>query len=385
MSENLLNLAAVGSFSLVKRILRTLDVQESAARLHTDARDFLVKEKLRAIRHFVNASVRKTLLHWKFQAKLRTAHCNVHKLKVLASKLLRDKKATEGAISRVPKIEIKSVKASLTDMSEAKPDGRAESKIPMPKDPSDKELKQPERLRTRTPMQEIKDHQRTPCRQPMQESRDLQSKQTPRRTSRVADQENQQPRGRETTRRGREPKEAACRASSVPVKREDNLFNKIRADLTEKAKAKGPAKEEAAGVRLYNRAVEIESRREQLKRTYEPEFSFAPRLATNTEKWLNHRASKDCKPTSSTEEVAVVSSVAIMSLNKLQPMQDLETPKNSMSICSTGRGRPPIARLNDTQNSSKFSFLDLTGESCNKENSRYTEVDQSILEITFDV
>mmetsp|Transcript_30745 Transcript_30745/g.53829 ORF Transcript_30745/g.53829 Transcript_30745/m.53829 type:complete len:390 (-) Transcript_30745:3048-4217(-) len=389
MSENLLNLAATGSLSLFKRIIRTLDVQECADRLQTEARSFMMKEKWRMLRRLFNNTLKTHLQLWKLQAKLKTAHANVHKLKVLAAKLLREKKANEGNSSRVPKIEIKSVKASLTDMSDLKPPARAESKIPMPRECSDKELKQPEKFRARTPMQEIKDQQRTPYKQPLQESREHNPKEIPGRTTRTHDQENQQPRGRDTTRRGRQQKEPGSRASSVPSKRDGSLFNKIRADLTEKAKAKNTVKEEDnVGTRLYNRAQEIESKREQLKRSYEPEFSFAPRLALNTEKWLNHRASKDFKATPSSDEVAVVSSVAIMSLSKLQSgcPPDITTPKaNCFSLCSTAKGRPQIPRLiDDTQDSSKFSFLDLTSESC-KESSRYTEQDQSVLDITFDV
>lgn len=315
MSDNLVALAALGALGLLRRNLRTLDVQECAIKLCADVRRIQEKEKLRSLKHITHKAVRRTLQHWNLQVKLKPLQACVHKLKVLASKLLREKKANEA--TKVSAIEIKDFRGSLPSLSEV--EVRAESKIPLPKDCNEKELEPYERART--PMHEIENLQATPFKKPSHKSSDFAQKNTPRRLTRPQGQENQQPRGRESTRRGRQLKDLSGRASSVPLKCDDSLFNKIRADLTERAKGKGLTKDNATedfGTRLFNRASEIENKRQQLRLSYEPEFSFAPRLAINTDKWLSNRASKDFKSISATEEVAVVSSVAVIGLSNLQ-------------------------------------------------------------------
>jgi hypothetical protein len=387
MSENLLELAAQGSLTLVKRLLRTLDAFDCAEQLKTDARAFQVKSRLVSLRTGFNCNLKRVVHHWRLQGKLKGVNCNLHRLKVLASSLLREKKANEGQHSRVPKIEMKSVKASLTDMTEAGCHGKSGTKIPMPREHSESELKPlRDRLSARAPMQEIDRQQiRTPCKSFEVDSRDSQV--IPRRSDKIQEKENQQPRGRESTRSARQTMESGGRGMSVPARRDESLFSRVKAELTAKAKCTAKAEVCSLGTRLFNQAQEMESKREQLRKSYEPVFSFTPSLSSNTEKWLSHKANKDCRPPQPCEEVAIVSSVAIMSLNKLplglcSPCQALPIP-DFTSFCPSEKQRPgESSGVSGTKSTVKTSSLDLTRDSCKENSSCMDDQEQSSLDIT---
>jgi hypothetical protein len=372
MSENLFELAAAGSLSLVMQVLRTLDVPEQAERLQSDARDFKVKELLRGVRRRYNCALTSALLSWRAYSRLKVAACNVHKVKVLAARLLREKKAHDGQhLTRVPKIEIKGVKTSLTETPEARlGNGRVNSKIPLPKDLSEGQLKPP-----RPPMQEIKDQQRTPCKDTLAVSKDLRSKETPRRTPRSQDQENMQPRGRETTRRGRQSKGAETRGTSVQAKRSETMLAKASAGLTDKSKPKPkePLKVDVGniGAQLYRRAQEIEDKLQA--KAVESEVAFPSRPSCKTDTWLSNRAN--------------INTTKPSLLRHLRRGVNGGCQEESMELAKVSQRslQHPKWTEGDTDNtydSCKFSFLDLTVDS-GKESSRYAE--QSLLDITLDV
>ena len=64
------------------------------------------------------------------------------------------------------------------------------------------------------------------------------------------------------------------------------------------------------GTRLHKNAKEIEKRKEEYRKSIEPEYSFTPKLSTGTEKWLISRSKKELR--GKNEEVAVVSGSSLL-------------------------------------------------------------------------
>ena len=79
---------------------------------------------------------------------------------------------------------------------------------------------------------------------------------------------------------------------------------------------KSPEKRgEDIGTRLFNQAIELETKRAEKRKSMEPDYPFTPRLAQQTPKWLRQRSAKPPLTMRSTrenpEEVAIVSSAAV--------------------------------------------------------------------------
>lgn len=71
------------------------------------------------------------------------------------------------------------------------------------------------------------------------------------------------------------------------------------------------------GERLHRKAKEIEKRKEETRKSLEPEYSFTPKLSSGTEKWLVSKSKKDLKLKN--EEVAVVSGNCILQYTNFTP------------------------------------------------------------------
>lgn len=93
------------------------------------------------------------------------------------------------------------------------------------------------------------------------------------------------------------------------------------------------------GTRLFNQAQEIESKRAEMRRSMEPDYSFTPRLAQNTQKWLSQKSAKSTpmKVRVGSEEVAVVSSS-----NLLRPIGEMISQKHPEAL-HLAKSRPSAA------------------------------------------
>ncbi|OMJ88778.1 hypothetical protein SteCoe_9244 [Stentor coeruleus] len=77
------------------------------------------------------------------------------------------------------------------------------------------------------------------------------------------------------------------------------------------------------GSRLHQKAQEIEQKKENIRKSLEPEYSFTPKISKNTPKWLNSRLKKgkDVKKEKDVknEEVAVVSGNCVLGVSSYTP------------------------------------------------------------------
>ena len=71
------------------------------------------------------------------------------------------------------------------------------------------------------------------------------------------------------------------------------------------------------GARLHRNAKEIEKRKEEVRKSLEPEYSFTPKLSSGTEKWLISRSRKELKLKN--DEIAVVSGNSILQYTNFTP------------------------------------------------------------------
>lgn len=69
-------------------------------------------------------------------------------------------------------------------------------------------------------------------------------------------------------------------------------------------------------LRLYNKAQEIENHKDEMRKSLMPEYTFTPKLASGTKKWLNSKSKKEFR--NNDEEVAVVSGSKVLSFAKLE-------------------------------------------------------------------
>ena len=88
---------------------------------------------------------------------------------------------------------------------------------------------------------------------------------------------------------------------------------------------------QGVGLRLFNKAQEIENHKNDLRKMLAPDYSFTPKLSTGTEKWLKSKSKKEIKPNE--EEVAIVSGSKVLSFTKfdsnVKEMIDSKMPNTS--------------------------------------------------------
>lgn len=112
------------------------------------------------------------------------------------------------------------------------------------------------------------------------------------------------------------------RPISVPPEREEpiaahsNASNQPNTEVKSLKQSRGKSSQRGndIGTRLYNQAQEIETKRAEMRKSMEPDYSFTPRLAQNTQKWLSQKTAKltPMKTRVRCEEVAVVSSSTVI-------------------------------------------------------------------------
>lgn len=107
-----------------------------------------------------------------------------------------------------------------------------------------------------------------------------------------------------------------------------------RTDRSSSAPPKRKSDNEDFGVRLYNKAQEIEEKKRKIRKNSKVEYSFKPQLAKKTEKWLNKSTRENNSPK---EEIAVVSSLSILNFSKY--VQNMTGP----CILSNSKPRPFVA------------------------------------------
>jgi hypothetical protein len=195
------------------------------------------------------------LLTWHFQAKSRTQTSQMLRLKILAAKLLKERR--KGTNGRIPKVEIKSSKTL------------------------DENFKPVLHIRSQSQV----------CMTEASPARPAFSTPTHSRQSKTYKDG-----GRQVDSRPKSTDPFMTR----PLRENESMFNKLKAGLQQKAK-KAAAKD--VGTRLFNKAEELARKKEALKLCYTPEYSFTPKL--NTGYWLPSKSKDDTVPK---EEVAVVSS-----------------------------------------------------------------------------
>ena len=288
-----------------------------ASQLRSKAYKYLRQEAAKLIRRYTVTRISRVMERWKGKGELGAAALQYRKLRTYAVKLTREIKESQ----RV-KVEIKS----------ARP---AESKIPVPKIATEKLSEERHRGRSRS-ISKDKENQRT----------EVVSKPIP---------ELKEPRVK--------------RPISVPPKRhpDDSLLTKVQTEARNRAagySSKPPASDsEVAGHRLYQHAQEIERRREMMRKSMEPEYSFTPQITQSTEKWLLHKVSKGGKGVEGSrpqDEVAVVSSAAALSFLSTNSSADCKCP---LSFTSTPKPRPLIPIL--STNLPKLKLME-TEESLSK-------------------
>lgn len=109
----------------------------------------------------------------------------------------------------------------------------------------------------------------------------------------------------------------------------------------------GPVPKSAldVGTRLYQKAQEIENKLDAMRKAQEPEYTFTPSLARNTDRWLNQKSAKSTpkKQRAPEEDVAVVSSAAVSLLSRLadysgqvRKVSPPEEPSNYVLVDFTG-------------------------------------------------
>jgi hypothetical protein len=287
-------------------------------------------EALRLIRHYTGFRMSRTLEKWKSQSVLVTAALQYRKLRTYAVKLTREIKENQ----RV-KVEIKSARV-------------AESRIPVPRVATEKLSEDRHRGRS---ISKDKENERT----------DL-----PKAT---------------------EAKEVRMkRPISVQPKRqsEDSLLTKVQAETRNKAAGFSGRHEskhsqydsECIGQRLYQQAQVMERRREDLRKSMEPEYSFTPQIAQSTEKWLMHKGTKGGKMQQ--DEVAVVSCSAALSFLNSNTSKE---PKGPL-VFSKGKPLVPILCTNVLKKAAEDegTLSKRYTEDCDSQNMSIVEYDPIVSE-----
>lgn len=116
--------------------------------------------------------------------------------------------------------------------------------------------------------------------------------------------------------------------SSTPVQPSDEA----KSALSKPARGKSSQRGNDVGTRLFNQAQEIESKRAEMRKSMEPDYSFTPRLAQSTQKWLSQKSAKSTpmKTRVGSEEVAVVSSSTL-----LGPIGEMISPRETETMAKT--------------------------------------------------
>lgn len=256
-----------------------------ALQVRNRARTYMRQEAVRLVRHYTGSRLSRELGKWKAQSGLAAAALQYRKLRTYAVKLTREIKESQ----RV-KVEIKSARTT-------------ESRIPVPRVATEKLSEERHRGRS---ISKDKENERTDI---------------PKAT---------------------EVKEVRMkRPISVQPKRqaEDSLLTKVQAEARNKVAKHSQCDSECIGQRLYQQAQEMEKRREVMRKSMEPEYSFTPQIAQSTEKWLLHKGMKGGKPQQ--DEVAVVSSSAALSFLNSNTTKEARGPL----VFSTPKGKPLIPIL----------------------------------------
>lgn len=329
----------------------------------------LLKSKLRAF------------LKWKSQAKLAIAALQYQKLRAFALKLAKDKKSqhSPGKLKPRPRVEIKTVKPSANEKPE--PDDRVEAPAPAVlrdirindiKSPSLKHIDKQDTSRGRLRSQSAERNQ-------VHERlyNDLFKKQESkvRRVEVLSKEEMKECTFKPNTRKEEERKLAKTdskqeirtdisnpdlkpvkRYTSLPPKQEEqdskSLFLKLKAGLQSKAAMRNNSRKPRntdVGTRLYNKAQEIEKKKEIMRKSFEPDYSFTPQIAESTDRWLNVKTIRENRPSLAPEEIAVVSSAAALRFKKTLntgSVRDFLSPKVEQIIgefkSPQSRGKPYI-------------------------------------------
>lgn len=110
----------------------------------------------------------------------------------------------------------------------------------------------------------------------------------------------------------------------------------VKSTVSKPLRGKSSQRGNDVGTRLFNQAQEIESKRAEMRKSMEPDYSFTPRLAQNTQKWLSQKSAKSTpmKTRVGSEEVAVVSSSTL-----LGPIGEMASPRQPEAFIHT---RPSI-------------------------------------------
>ena len=124
------------------------------------------------------------------------------------------------------------------------------------------------------------------------------------------------------------PKANSTRPTSAPPKREN-----ISDDF---------------GSRLHNKAQEIEIKKQKIRKALKVDYSFRPKLAEHTNRWLN-RSNRENK--GSKEEIAVVSSASILNFTRsVIPSSIMQTTETEVRAVS--KVKPVVITRRD------FKFTD---------------------------
>ena len=108
------------------------------------------------------------------------------------------------------------------------------------------------------------------------------------------------------------------------------------------------------GTRLYQKAQEIESKLDALRKAQEPEYTFTPSLARNTDRWLSQKSAKSTPKklrAAPEEDIAVVSSATAVSL--LSRIAEIGSRQDSGQVKKV---YPPV------EPSSPYVLVDFTGD-----------------------
>jgi hypothetical protein len=104
-----------------------------------------------------------------------------------------------------------------------------------------------------------------------------------------------------------------------------------------------PARErrsEEIGARLHSKAHEIEEKKQKIRKALKVNYSFRPQLAENTNRWLNKSTRENYKSTY--EEVAVVSSAAILNFTKCP-----QTVNSIIQAAGNSKTKPIVLRTRE--------------------------------------
>lgn len=232
-----------------------------------DLNNSLRKSSLRTLQTRLQTNQRLALLSWRSRMKENVLATQLKKIKVIASKLLKEKRTQ----SRAPIVEIKRSKPVT---------------------------KQEPVLETKTceapPSKYKQAHLRSQSHEFMETSEVLIASSIKKKCRQIS---------KDWADRSHERRHSTEVSTGNSDTREPRFFSKLKSELQKKALSNATD----VGTRLFNKAQEILHRKELLKQSYTPRYTFTPKLAPHTERRLTPRTPmKDAGINK--EEIAVVSS-----------------------------------------------------------------------------